>query len=131
MARPDAIKTEALNRVASFATERAEAKRGSIVGFARRHGWEVTEHPSDNFDALHNITLSKDDKTVRLSVWPGFRRGIALAEVNGVPLSQRYGFPVQERVEMYLAGVPCSCVADPELLHYEQLINPTCEVHGA
>ena len=101
----------------------------SIVGFARRHGWEVKEHSDAEFYYV-DVVLRKDGDRVLLSLWPGKGRSISLAMINQVQLPQSWGFPTRERVEMYLAGVGCTCTPDSELYAYDQKQDPSCPIHG-
>ena len=101
----------------------------SVIGFARRHGWEVQEQADADFYYV-DVILRKNGDRVTLSLWPGKSKSIALATINRVQLSQRWGFPTRERVEMYLAGVGCTCTVDTDLYVYEEKQDPSCRIHG-
>jgi hypothetical protein len=133
MSRPDAIKTEALNRVAKDASERALARDESVIGFAERHGWTKT-HENQN-DYFHDLTFEKGTKFVRLSLWPGLRKDIALAHTHTGAVAVKVPEPVRTRVERFLIGMECECHVEPDWVDstnaaYEGRPIAVCPVHG-
>lgn len=132
MSRPDAIKVEAANRVAKEASRRAAAHKESVVAFGERHGWKVTDEGSSDY--FHDLTLTKGVKHVRLALWPGINKSIAIAHTHTGTVSVQVKDPLRQRVERFLVGMECECEAEPDWLEgrsaYEGRPISTCPVHG-
>lgn len=132
MSRPDAIKTEAVNRIAKDASGLAQARAESVLAFAERHGWVKTHEESGDY--FHDVTLEKGTRFVRLALWPGVTKSIAFAHTHTGAVSVKVPEPVRTRVERFLIGMECECSAEPGWIHatstYEGRPVKSCPVHG-
>lgn len=130
--RHDAIKVEAGNRVAKEASRRAAGHKESVVAFGERHGWKVTDEGSSDY--FNDLSLTKGVKRVRLALWPGINKSIALASTHTGTVAVKVTDPMRERVERFLVGMECICEPEPEWLEgssaYEGRPVSTCPVHG-
>lgn len=108
----------------------SKVRKESVIAFARRHGWAVEEY-DDPDGYLIDVFLTKFGREeVQVALWPGRTKQLALATINRIQLPQHSAFPTRERVEMYLAGIDCTCTPDPDLYPYEQKQEPSCPIHG-
>lgn len=105
--------------------------RETITQFARRHGWTVKEVKGPD-DYVIEFWFDKEGlPPVHGSLWPTRSKQLCTADINHIPLSQRWTFPMRERLERYLVGVECVCTFDRNpLATYEQMTNPNCPIHG-
>ena len=128
----DARSVEAGNNVAREASLVAAARKESILAFAQRHGWEVSD--SDTTDYFTDVRVSKANAFVDLTLWPGLRKDIAAAKTHTGEVAVKVPDPVRARVEKFLVGVECRCVPEPEWLNatseYEGRPFEGCPVHG-
>jgi hypothetical protein len=103
----------------------------SIVAFARRHGWEVTEQ-KERDDYFTTVYFDRDGKSATLHLYPGRTRDVATARTNNgiTTIDIRvHGKEMRKRIEAFLAGVQCICT-DKNLFYYENVADSACQIHG-
>lgn len=101
----------------------------SLLDFADRHGWKLTHQSTGGY--YLEVRLKRDGNKADLSLTKSAYPQLRLATLNGIPVSQKWGFPMKQRVEAFLTGVECSCPSQPELYEYERVPAATCAIHGA